>query len=51
MQDADIVIKPRDVMPAGARLFRPRSTSMQAVFRRRDGLAVRAREWICAGRV
>ena len=50
MQDADITIKPRDVMPAGATTLPAEFYTDQARFRvEMDRLF--AQDWICAGRV
>ena len=50
MQDADIVIKPREVMPAGARTL-PAPYYVDAAMFRREMELLFGREWICAGRL
>jgi Rieske 2Fe-2S family protein len=50
MQDADIVIKPREVMPAGARTL-PAPYYVDAAMFRREMEMLFGREWICAGRL
>jgi Rieske 2Fe-2S family protein len=49
MQDPDIIVKPRDVMPAGARTLPARYYTDPSCFAREMDLLFR-RMWICAGR-
>jgi len=50
MQDADITIKPRDVMPAGATTLPAEFYTDQARFRV-EMERLFTQDWICAGRV
>src|SRR5262245_49051733 len=49
MQDSDIVVKPRDVMPTGARTLPARFYTHPEYFTREMDALFR-RMWICAGR-
>ena len=49
MQDTDIVVKPRDVMPEGARTL-PAAYYVDREYFRREIDALFGRMWICAGR-
>jgi Rieske 2Fe-2S family protein len=49
MQDTDILVKPRDVMPEGARTL-PAEYYVDPAYFRREMDALFAKMWICAGR-